>query len=125
MTSGAPLGVIGMEHPEPTGYGRLVLDELGNLERIVEEKDASDEIKKINLCNTGIVLAKTDVLFDLLDKLTLQNAQAEYYLTDCFELAKENSQKTFVFKSPDYNTFQGINTQQQLQDVEQWLNNNQ
>lgn len=115
-----PLSVIGMIHPKPFGYGRLVT-EGKNLIKIVEEKDATAQIKEINLCNSGVIFAKTTVLFDLLGALTPNNTQSEYYLTDCFEIARKKGLETHVFETTDYEGFQGINTKDQLANAKEWL----
>ena len=67
------LAVIGMRHPKPSGYGRLLVKDQV-LERIVEEKDADDDTKSINLCNTGVIFAETSFLFDLIHQLNNHNA---------------------------------------------------
>ena len=115
------IGVLGMRHPNPTGYGRLVLDEEGRLEEIVEEKDADDRIRRIDLCNSGIVYAATDFLFHLLARLTPENAQKEYYLTDCFRLAREEGAPATVYITDDYRSFDGVNDPVQLAAAEELL----
>lgn len=72
---------------DPTGYGRIVRDEQGNVNRIVEHKDASAEEHKINEVNTGILCAPTNQLKNWLAKIDNNNAQGEYYLTDVIALA--------------------------------------
>lgn len=115
------LAVLGMNVPDPTGYGRLVLD--GNiLTKIVEEKDASAEIKKIRVCNTGILFFKTKVLFELLSRLTTENAQKEYYLTDCIGLARARGLICKASVSENYPLFQGVNDRIQLASIEGLIN---
>lgn len=114
------LGVIGMEHTTPFGYGRIILDG-SSLEKIVEEKDATAEEKQVTLCNSGVIFAETRLLNDILQKLTNNNAQEEYYLTDCFSLAKEAKEKTFVYRTKDYKSFDGVNNRIQLCEIEEWL----
>lgn len=86
--AGAKIIVMGFEAANPTPYGRLVTDANGALIKIVEAKDATPEEAKISLVNGGIMAVHTDILFPLLDKLTPNNAQGEYYLTDLPALAK-------------------------------------
>ena len=83
------LSVVGIKLPNPFGYGRLIQDKEGKLEKI-EEKMLIMSKKLIQLCNSGVILAKTELLFNLISKISNNNAQKEYYLTDCFELAKKD-----------------------------------
>ncbi len=124
LASELELGVIAMRHPAPHGYGRMILDHENHLLEIIEEKDAPPHIKSIDLCNTGIVLAKTTRLFELLNGLTAENSQNEYYLTDIFKKARDKGLDTFVYISDQYQAFAGVNTKEQLANMERWVNNN-
>ncbi|MGI9430557.1 MAG: sugar phosphate nucleotidyltransferase, partial [Bythopirellula sp.] len=75
-----------VEKAEPTGYGRIVRDEQGKFAAIVEEKDATDEQRKIREINVSTYVFAASELLATLDQLTAENAQQEYYLTDCPEL---------------------------------------
>lgn len=112
------LSVIGMKLPNPFGYGRLIKDHDGTLKKIVEQKDANEQEKKVQLCNSGVILAKTNVLFELVSKLENNNAQQEYYLTDCFELAKKQGEIVSIFETDDHESFIGVNNRIQLADAE-------
>ena len=116
----AKIGVIGMLHETPFGYGRLIVEN-GTLDRIVEEKDASPEEKEVNLCNSGVIFAETKLLNDLLQKIDNNNAQSEYYLTDCFQLAKEAGENAFVYQTKDFRSFDGVNNRSQLCHIEEWV----
>ena len=72
---------------DPTGYGRIVRDENGQVTRIVEHKDASEAERRINEVNTGILAAPTAGLVDWLGRIDNNNAQGEYYLTDVVGLS--------------------------------------
>jgi len=113
----ADLAVLGMNVPDSKGYGRLKIGADGLLLGIVEEKDADKDEKKINLCNSGVIFSKTKTLFKYLDRLTCDNANHEYYLTDCFEIAIKAGSPVFVYKTDHYEELQGVNTQEQLQKV--------
>ncbi len=76
------LTVLTMVLEDPTGYGRIVRDETGRVSRIVEERDADDEEKRIREVNTGIYVADCGLLFSLIEAIRPENAQGEYYLTD-------------------------------------------
>lgn len=115
------LGLVGIRHPEPTGYGRLLCNKDGMLEGIVEEKDATDTEKKINLVNSGVIFAETKYLFQLLDKIDCENAQGEYYLTDCFALAAKEKEPAYVYNCNEYRAFSGVNARDQLVNIETWL----
>lgn len=121
VASNCPLGVVGMIHPRPSGYGRLVLDKGGRLLRIVEEKDANREEKEIKLCNSGIIYCRTDVLSSVLTNVSNSNQSGEYYLTDIFEEAVRLGMETYVFQTENYHEFDGVNTPEQLRNVAEWL----
>ncbi|MDM8359084.1 bifunctional UDP-N-acetylglucosamine diphosphorylase/glucosamine-1-phosphate N-acetyltransferase GlmU [Pandoraea communis] len=81
------LGVLTVDLENPTGYGRIVRDAAGNVQRIVEQKDANEAELAIREINTGIVVAPTRALKGWLSGLKNQNAQGEYYLTDVIACA--------------------------------------
>lgn len=112
--------VLGMKVPQPKGYGRLLLQGKQLLE-IVEEKDATPDVRIIQNCNSGIILAKTSVLFEVLKKIDNGNSQNEYYLTDCIKLARSMDLKVSAFISEDWQNFVGVNTKQQLHELEQLM----
>ncbi|MEM0976918.1 MAG: bifunctional UDP-N-acetylglucosamine diphosphorylase/glucosamine-1-phosphate N-acetyltransferase GlmU [Pseudomonadota bacterium] len=101
--AGASLCVLGFEAENPTGYGRLVMGENG-LDAIVEEKEANDEIRKITLCNSGVMCAKTTLMFDLIAKVDNDNAKGEYYLTDVPYFAKKAGGRCAVVTCPEAET---------------------
>ncbi len=101
---------------EPLGYGRVIMDEACNVQRIVEEKDASVEEKKVTSVNAGVYLFKTSFLNENLSKLTNHNAQKEYYITDLIPLAKE-VKALFV----DEETFMGVNSKHHLSIAEELM----
>jgi bifunctional UDP-N-acetylglucosamine pyrophosphorylase/glucosamine-1-phosphate N-acetyltransferase len=117
----APIGVIGMRHPQPTGYGRLILDQDGRLLKIVEEKDASVSEKIIDLCNSGIIYCRSDILSSALAMVGKANVSGEYYLTDIFEAAAKKGYRAFVYQTEKYQEFDGVNTPEQLKKVANWL----
>ena len=87
VEDGASLAVAAFEPADPSGYGRIVRDDKGNITGIVEDRDASDDQRSIQLCNGGIMAAKMPLLFELLAQVTNDNAKQEYYLTDIIGLA--------------------------------------
>jgi bifunctional UDP-N-acetylglucosamine pyrophosphorylase/glucosamine-1-phosphate N-acetyltransferase len=109
--------VLGFHAADPSRYGRLITrGEV--LERIVEFKDATDEERKITLCNSGVICADTKVLFDLVSALEPNNAAGEYYLTDIVELARARGLSAGVVLCPEAETL-GVNTRAQLAEAEQ------
>ncbi|MBC7658626.1 MAG: NTP transferase domain-containing protein [Chitinophagaceae bacterium] len=115
----AKLAVLGMAHPEPKGYGRLITNDADQLLKIVEEKDASDAERKVGLCNSGVIFAEAHYLFSLLGELTQANAQREYYLTDCFALSLAKGLPALVWTTTDYASFDGVNDRMQLARLEE------
>ncbi len=78
---------LGFRPDDPGQYGRLILDESGRVQRIVEFADASPTEREIGLCNGGVLLADAPLLFALLGRCGQDNAKGEIYLTDVFDLA--------------------------------------
>jgi len=93
VADGAAVAVAAFKPVDPTGYGRLVQGPNGTIESIVEEREASETQKKINLCNGGIMAAKTPLLFHLLDRVRNDNAKGEYYLTDIIAHASDGGHR--------------------------------
>src|SRR6476469_1429366 len=88
LDDGADVVVVGFEAKDPTGYGRLLLDERGKLVGIREEKDASAKERALTLCNSGIMgFGGSKTLADLLSRIGNANAKSEFYLTDAVALA--------------------------------------
>jgi len=117
----ADLSVLGMRHVTPFGYGRIVADQNGNFVKIVEEKDASEDEKKITLCNSGVIYGRTKALFECLGKLTTNNKQGEYYLTDIFQIGRQSGKKVTAFETSDWQQFEGVNDPDQLARVERLI----
>ncbi len=85
----AGVGVLTVSLPDPTGYGRIVRDAQGNIVRIVEHKDATEQERRITEVNTGLLAVPTARLRGWLARLSNDNAQGEYYLTDLIGMAVE------------------------------------
>jgi UDP-N-acetylglucosamine diphosphorylase/glucosamine-1-phosphate N-acetyltransferase len=105
----------------PHAYGRIVKDDKGNVLKIVEHKDATEDEKKIGEINTGIYCVDTKFLFYALGKITNDNQQKEYYLTDIVEIACREGQKVKSFLASDYVEVMGINTLEELTRAEKYL----
>ena len=105
------------ETSTPTGYGRMVLSEDGTLEQIIEEKDASDDQKKITLCNGGAVCADGARLFGWLEQIGNDNAQGEYYLTHLPQIARRENCLTRISLISEEETI-GVNSRKDQARVE-------
>lgn len=108
--------VLGFHARDPGRYGRLVTSG-DTLEKIVEFKDATDEVLAISLCNSGVICAEAKLLFDLVAAVDNQNASGEYYLTDIVELARAQGHSAGVVICDESETL-GINTRAQLAEAE-------
>ena len=102
-------------YDNPTGYGRIVRDEGGNIEAIVEEKDTTPSQKEIKEINAGIYCFDIEELLSALEKLTPNNAQGEYYLTDVIQIMNEKGLKTGAVIVEDNTEILGINDRIQLE----------
>lgn len=101
VADGATVVVLGFEAENPKGYGRLVRDADGTLRAIVEDRDASDEERRITLCNSGVMAIAADRLFDLVDRIGNDNAKGEYYLTDIVGLARADGLRCAAIEAPE------------------------
>lgn len=106
---------------DPQGYGRIVRGASGDVEKIVEHRDASPEELLINEVNSGTYIFEKDCLFDALENLTPDNDQKEYYLTDVIHQFFSRGRRVSAFKSADALEVRGINDRMQLAQAEQVL----
>ncbi len=106
--------VISAKVDNPFGYGRIVRDAGGFLKEIVEEKDASSKEKSIKEVNSGAYWFKTDVLLNALGKITNNNAQKEYYLTECIEIIIKSKLRASAYTAEKSDVVFGANDRIQL-----------
>lgn len=116
------VAVLGFEPKDPADYGRLVTNPKGELEAIVETREAAPAIKKIGLCNSGVMGFDGATLFSLLKQVKPNNSKKEYYLTDMVAIARAAKSKAFVVKAPEAEVL-GVNSQSQLADAESLFQN--
>ena len=107
------VAVLGFRPAEPGSYGRLVVDDEGRLERIVEAKDATDDERSLELCNSGVMAVEAGLLGTLLAGLGNDNAKGEYYLTDIVALARKAGRGAVVVEASESELL-GINSRADL-----------
>ncbi|WP_039054898.1 bifunctional UDP-N-acetylglucosamine diphosphorylase/glucosamine-1-phosphate N-acetyltransferase GlmU [Enterobacter sp. Bisph1] len=111
------IGLLTVVLDDPTGYGRITREN-GAVTGIVEQKDASDEQRKINEINTGILIANGGDLKRWLGKLTNNNAQGEYYITDIIALAFQEGREIVAVHPQRLSEVEGVNNRLQLSRLE-------
>jgi bifunctional UDP-N-acetylglucosamine pyrophosphorylase/glucosamine-1-phosphate N-acetyltransferase len=116
--AGEGLVVLTVNLENPTGYGRIVRNQENDVQRIVEQKDASEEELSINEVNTGIMLVPTAKLREWLGKLRNDNAQGEYYLTDIVSMAVKQGVAVHTVQPAQAWEVEGINNKIQLASLE-------
>ncbi|MBI5699702.1 NTP transferase domain-containing protein [Candidatus Saganbacteria bacterium] len=107
--------------PDAASYGRIIRDKAGQIIRIVEKKDASPEDLKITEINTGTFCFNSPALFEALSEVKSENAQKEYYLTDTIEILREKGLPVFAFLASDWRETLGVNTPDELKQIEDLL----
>jgi bifunctional UDP-N-acetylglucosamine pyrophosphorylase/glucosamine-1-phosphate N-acetyltransferase len=112
------LAMLATRLANPQGYGRVLRDGNGSVRAVIEEKDADDGQRAINLINTGIVSADAAALRQWIGKLDRNNAQGEYYLTDIFQMAAEEGRAAQCVECEDPMEAAGANTPWQLTELE-------
>ena len=106
--------VISARLGDPHGYGRIIRDVNDNIEKIVEEKDATSKEKAVSEINSGAYWFSSMALIDALTKITNNNAKGEYYLTDAIEIIKRSGKNAGVCVAEGENIVLGANTRVQL-----------
>ena len=115
---GAACTILTVKLSDPAGYGRIVRDEEGLFDEIIEQKDASDEQRQINEINSGIYCFDTQKLFDALSNVENNNAQGEYYLTDVPRILRDADEDVSLYHHNDSREVSGINNRIELADLE-------
>ena len=108
------VALLTVELPQPAGYGRIVRDWHGNVLRIVEERDADEDERKLTEVNTGILIAPTSKLKHWVKALSNDNAQREYYLPDVIAQAVAEHYRVVAVECPDPDETRGVNSKEQL-----------
>lgn len=110
----AAVVVLTMTVDDPTGYGRIVRDDAGDVSAIVEQKDCTPEQAALTECNSGFYCFDSQVLFEALEQVSTDNAQGEYYLTDVIKIARQQGQRVIGVQAADPNECLGVNSRRQL-----------
>ncbi|MEE9495880.1 MAG: NTP transferase domain-containing protein [Desulfobacterales bacterium] len=119
------VSVLAVALDDPTGYGRILLDENSRVRAIVEESDATAEQKGITLINSGIFCIKKEFLLWAVPEIKSDNVQGEIYLTDIVEIAYAEKKHIGVTVGGNNLEVTGINTVQELKKVERVMKNQQ
>ena len=112
------MGLLTINLDQPTGYGRIVRNTKGDITEIIEQKDASAEQLKITEVNTGVLALQSSQLRDWLPKITNNNAQGEYYLTDLVAIAREAGIEVISVNPESATEVEGVNNRVQLSQLE-------
>lgn len=116
-TEGNGVTVISAILSQPFGYGRIIRDASG-LQKIVEEKDATEEEKLVQEVNSGMYIFRADALSEALSQISNHNAQGEYYLPDTIEIIKNMGFSVNAVPMDDADEIKGVNTLEQLAEAE-------
>jgi bifunctional UDP-N-acetylglucosamine pyrophosphorylase/glucosamine-1-phosphate N-acetyltransferase len=116
LARGADVAVLGFRTPNPSGYGRLVMEN-GQIAAIREDKDASEAERAIDFCNGGIMAINGRKALELLGAIGNANAKGEYYLTDVVAIARTGGLKVVAHEAPEEEIL-GVNTRVELARVE-------
>jgi UDP-N-acetylglucosamine diphosphorylase/glucosamine-1-phosphate N-acetyltransferase len=114
---GAVATVLTAEVDNSTGYGRIVRNAEGLVDRIVEEADADEEIRLIREINSGMFCFAPGYLFEALHKVSNNNEQGEYYLPDVLAILRKNGYPIAAQKVKDANEVLGVNSPEQLKQI--------
>jgi bifunctional UDP-N-acetylglucosamine pyrophosphorylase/glucosamine-1-phosphate N-acetyltransferase len=120
QVSATSMGLLTIELTDPTGYGRIVRNDAGKVERIVEHKDASDAERAIKEVNTGMLAVHGKQLQGWLDRLENDNAQGEYYLTDIIGMAVNDGIEVKTVQASNSYEVEGVNDRLQLARLERY-----
>lgn len=115
---GAAIAVLGFRPDDPSLYGRLIIGADGDLEGIIEARDATPEQLAGDLCNSGIMAVDGTCLFDLLGRVGNDNAKSEYYLTDIVSLARADGQRCVIMEADDPSGLIGVDSRADLAQAE-------
>lgn len=123
--SDSSMSLLTVTLDDPTGYGRILRDESGQVTAIIEQKDASAEQLKVREVNTGVLALKTEQLRQWLPQIDNNNAQGEYYLTDLIAIARSNGVSVETKQPKSVEEVEGVNNRVQLSTLERFYQKQQ
>ena len=112
---------VDFKDPNFWAFGRILRDEDGYVSEIVEQKDCTEEQKQISESNPGFYIFDAEWLWQNFEKLSTNNAQQEYYLTDLIKIAKDQGKKIIAVKVSSEEEVLGVNNPEQLKEAESIL----
>lgn len=115
---GAKATILTAKASKPDGYGRIVRNKMGVVEKIVEHKDATETERKITEINTGTYVFDNALLFQALNNVSNENVQGEYYLPDVIEILKKQGEIVSAFQTIDFDETIGVNDRVALSEAE-------
>jgi bifunctional UDP-N-acetylglucosamine pyrophosphorylase / glucosamine-1-phosphate N-acetyltransferase len=118
LANGAKASVLTAKADDPTGYGRIIRNSSGHVEKIVEHKDASEAERNITEINTGTYCFDNQSLFNALKNVSNDNVQGEYYLPDVIEILKKQGEIVVAYQTSDFNETLGVNDRVALAEAE-------
>lgn len=120
-STGAACTILSVDLDQPFGYGRIIRDAESSFERIVEQKDATDEEREVREINAGIYCFDAPKLFDALTEVRNENSQGEYYLTDVPAIMKAKGELVAVYRHDNAVDVEGVNDRVQLAAMERLI----
>ncbi|WP_181351144.1 bifunctional UDP-N-acetylglucosamine diphosphorylase/glucosamine-1-phosphate N-acetyltransferase GlmU [Thalassobacillus sp. CUG 92003] len=118
---GAKATILTAHAENPAGYGRVVRNSSGDVERIVEHKDATGEERSIQEINTGTYCFDNAFLFNALNSVSNDNVQGEYYLPDVIGILKQEQEKISAYQTPEFTESLGVNDRVALSQAEKMM----
>ncbi|WP_439024645.1 bifunctional UDP-N-acetylglucosamine diphosphorylase/glucosamine-1-phosphate N-acetyltransferase GlmU [Bacillus halotolerans] len=106
---------------DPTGYGRIIRGESGAVQKIVEHKDASEEERLVTEINTGTYCFDNEALFRVIDQVSNDNVQGEYYLPDVIEILKNEGETVAAYQTGNFQETLGVNDRVALSQAELFM----
>ncbi|GEL07011.1 bifunctional UDP-N-acetylglucosamine diphosphorylase/glucosamine-1-phosphate N-acetyltransferase GlmU [Salisediminibacterium halotolerans] len=119
--TGAKATVLTAVTEEPDGYGRVLRDADGQVEKIVEHKDASEKERRVKEINSATYVFDNEALFTSLKNVGNDNVQGEYYLPDVIEILQREGETVSAFTAADFHETMGVNDRVALSEAEKWM----
>ncbi|ASB86641.1 bifunctional UDP-N-acetylglucosamine diphosphorylase/glucosamine-1-phosphate N-acetyltransferase GlmU [Bacillus sonorensis] len=118
---GAKVTILTAVAEDPTGYGRIIRNENGDVAKIVEHKDATDEERLVKEINTGTYCFDNEALFRTIEQVSNDNVQGEYYLPDVIEILKNQGETVAAYQTDNFQETLGVNDRVALSQAERYM----